>query len=128
MFRRNFLKLLTLTPFATLIPKVEAKPVLDFKKVFFITVKQSRSADTPLKTPVEIVGFIAPDSLYLGDATSTAYRLDGARLILELDGDGRADTLTWNGERYVSNWLYTYGPVVLEPGGNQDCLRHDRGR
>jgi hypothetical protein len=68
---------------------------------------------------------IDADSLYLGDPEVVAYRLLGDHLTLDLHGDGGMDTLTWDGERFVSNWMYTYGHVVLSKGGNPDCRMHD---
>lgn len=68
---------------------------------------------------------ISADSLYLGDPEVVAYRLEGDHLTLDVHGDGGMDTLTWDGERFVSNWMYTYGHVVLIQGGNADCRMHD---
>ena len=66
---------------------------------------------------------IDADSLYLGEADMFRYSFDGIQLIL--DGSEEQDTLTWDGERFVSNWMYTYGHVVLIQGGNADCQMHD---
>ena len=68
---------------------------------------------------------IAEDSLYLGDPEVVAYRLEGDHLTLDVHGDGGMDTLTWDGERFVSTWMYTYGHVVLIQDGNADCQMHD---
>lgn len=69
---------------------------------------------------------IDEDSLYLGDADVHHYRFDGDQLIVQgAYGANEQDTLTWDGERFVSNWMYTYGHVVLEQGGNADCRMHD---
>lgn len=66
---------------------------------------------------------IDADSLYLGEPEVFRYRFDGIQLIV--DGSEEQDTLTWDGERFVSNWMYTYGHVVLIQGGNADCQMHD---
>ena len=69
---------------------------------------------------------ISEDSLYLGDPEVFGYRFDGTQFIV--NGRCRAneqDTLTWDGERFVSNWMYTYRHVVLIQGGNADCQMHD---
>lgn len=69
---------------------------------------------------------ISSDSLYLGDAEVFRYRLDGAHLIVLGRFEGNVqDSLTWDGERFRSNWTFTYGRVVLTPGGNADCGMHD---
>lgn len=69
---------------------------------------------------------IHEDSLCLGDPEMFRYRFDGTQLIVH--GRYRAneeDTLTWDGERFRSNWMFTYGHVVLTQGGNADCRLHD---
>ena len=68
---------------------------------------------------------VSSDSLYMSDPEVIAYRLQGDHLTLDLHGDGGTDTLTWDGERFVSNWMYTYGHVVLIEGGNADCRMHE---
>ena len=69
---------------------------------------------------------IDQDSLYLSDPEALGYRFDGALLIVHDRYDGRKeDTLTWDGERFRSNWMFTYGHVVLIQGGNADCRMHD---
>lgn len=69
---------------------------------------------------------IDADSLYLGDPEVFLYRFDGQRLIVHgLYSDNEQDTLTWDGERFRSNWMFTYGQVVLTQGGNADCRMHD---
>lgn len=69
---------------------------------------------------------IDADSLYLGDPEVFRYRLDGPQLIVhERYGANAEDTLIWDGERFRSNWMFTYGRVVLFPGGNADCVMHE---
>ncbi len=69
---------------------------------------------------------ISPDSLYLGDPEVFHYRFDGQRLIVHGGySDNEQDTLTWDGERFRSNWTFTYGHVVLIRGGNTECRKHD---
>lgn len=69
---------------------------------------------------------IDPDSLYLGDPELFRYHLEGARLIVHgRYRENEQDTLTWDGERFRSNWMFTYGHVVLFPTGNADCRMHE---
>jgi hypothetical protein len=69
---------------------------------------------------------ISQDSLYLSDPHVVHYWVDGPLLIVDglFPGSG-SDTLAWDGEHYRSNWMYTYGQVLLVRGGNPDCGMHD---
>jgi hypothetical protein len=69
-------------------------------------------------------GLLSQDSLYLAGPTVAAYHLDGNFLILPQDTLDDADTLTWDGSAFVSNWEHAYGRVVLVPGGDQHCRMH----
>ncbi len=69
---------------------------------------------------------ISADSLYLGDPDVFRYRFDGDQLIVHGRYSGNEqDTLAWDGEHFRSNWMFTYGRVVLTQGGNADCRMHD---
>lgn len=83
-----------------------------------------RSGQWGWSIPVD-PALINADRLYLGDPDVVAYHREGDHLILDVHGDGAMDTLSWDGERFESNWMYTYGHVVLERGGNSDCRQHD---
>jgi hypothetical protein len=51
---------------------------------------------------------IARDSLHLSDPNVVHYRMDADQLIVHgAYGSNERDTLTWDGERFVSNWTYT---------------------
>lgn len=68
---------------------------------------------------------IDPDSLYLG-CERTAYQLVDSLLILHRWENGAApDTFTWREGAFRSNWMFTYGHVVLMPWPIEDCSKHD---
>lgn len=68
---------------------------------------------------------IDPDSLYLG-CERTAYRAVDSLLILDRRKNGAGpDTFTWRDGAFRSNWMFTYGRVVLMPWPIEDCSKHD---
>ena len=52
------------------------------------------------------------------------YRAEGPYVIIDRFPGRPEDTLTWDGQYFVSNWEFTYGHVVLQPGGDLNCHRH----
>ena len=69
---------------------------------------------------------ISQDSLYIGCGGRHAYQQKDSLLIVHaLFEAGVADTFTWRGDAFVSNWTYTNGHVVLMPWPDMNCRWHD---
>lgn len=68
---------------------------------------------------------IDQDNLYLG-CERKAYRLVDSLLILHRwVSSAEPDTFTWRDGAFRSNWMFTYGHVVLQPWPIADCSKHD---
>lgn len=69
---------------------------------------------------------ISQDSLFIGCGGRSAYLHKDSLLIVHALFEGSvADTFTWRGDAFVSNWMYTYGHVVLMPWPDMNCRWHD---